>query len=126
MQNRLAEFRAKRGMTQDELAAKAGVSRPYISEIETGSQQAITNVVMGKLSEALEESVVNIFFTPSVVCTKQPKATSKENSLTKNGGDHNDIQQKRNHESSMGRVQQQQKDRGSLPGKKAHELQLGT
>lgn len=34
MKNRLREFRAKKRMTQDELAAKAGVSRQTINAIE--------------------------------------------------------------------------------------------
>lgn len=34
MKNKLREFRAKKRMTQDELAAKAGVSRQTINAIE--------------------------------------------------------------------------------------------
>lgn len=63
MINRVAEFRLKLGMTQEELAEKSGVSRPYISEIETGSQKVISNVVMLKIANALNESVNTIFFS---------------------------------------------------------------
>jgi len=69
--SKLAEFRAKHGLTQEELAVKSGVSRPYISEIETGSQKVITNTVMLKLANALSESVSDIFFTIDVVCAEQ-------------------------------------------------------
>ena len=71
MTNRLAEFRAKHKLTQEALATKADVSRPYISEIETGTQKVISNVVMSKIADALGESVVDIFFGSDVVCTQQ-------------------------------------------------------
>ena len=65
--NRLAEYRAQKGMSQEDLSVKSKVSRPYISEIETGTQKTITNTVMYKLAEALNESVVDIFFSQDVV-----------------------------------------------------------
>lgn len=67
MGNRLAEFRAKHGLTQDELSIRANVSRPYISEIETGAQKNISNTIMSKIANALDESVFDIFFNPDVV-----------------------------------------------------------
>lgn len=67
MENRLAEFRNKHNLTQDELSKKSNVSRPYISDIETGTQKTISNTVMIKLAEALEESVNDIFFSKNVV-----------------------------------------------------------
>ena len=53
MKNRVAEFRKERGLSQEELAEKAGVSRPYISQIETQRQQVISNTVMFRIAEAL-------------------------------------------------------------------------
>jgi len=62
MANRVAEFRLKHDMTQEELAAKSNVSRTYLSLIETGTQENITNTVMTKIANALDESVADIFF----------------------------------------------------------------
>lgn len=75
MMNKLAAYRAKHGLTQRELAAKAGVSRPYISEIETGAQKVISNVVMLKIAHALGERVGDIFFSQTVVCKQREGET---------------------------------------------------
>lgn len=61
MTNRVAEIRKERGMSQDELAKKAGISRPYLSHIETQRQQTISNVVMFKIAEALGAKYEYIF-----------------------------------------------------------------
>jgi len=71
MINKLAEFRAKHGLTQEELAEKAQVDRGYISNIETGAQKVISNIVMQKLAKALNETVCDIFFADDVVYTRQ-------------------------------------------------------
>jgi putative transcriptional regulator len=60
--NRLAEMRKSAGLTQDALSKKAGVSRPYISNIERGKQTVITNTVMLKIAVALNKKVEEIFF----------------------------------------------------------------
>jgi Predicted transcriptional regulators len=62
MANRVAEFRLKHDMTQEELAVRSNVSRTYLSQIETGTQENITNTVMTKIANALDESVADIFF----------------------------------------------------------------
>lgn len=67
MQNKVKEYRKKRGMTQAELAKSAKVCRPYLSAIESGKQTTISNVVMLKIATALNEPVGNIFFNTSVV-----------------------------------------------------------
>ena len=61
LKNRVAEFRKERGLSQEELAEKAGVSRPYISQIETQRQQVISNTVMFRIAEALGVSYELIF-----------------------------------------------------------------
>lgn len=61
MTNRVAEIRRERGMSQEDLAEKAGISRPYLSQIETQRQQTVSNVVMFKIAEALNEKFERIF-----------------------------------------------------------------
>ena len=61
MTNKVAEFRKERGMSQEELAEKAGISRPYLSQIETQRQQTVSNSVMFKIAAALGVSYETIF-----------------------------------------------------------------
>lgn len=61
MNNRLKEHRIKQGMTQEELAKKANVSRYLISKIESGEDVNITKNTMVSISEALHTSVSTIF-----------------------------------------------------------------
>ncbi len=49
----LREWRLKRKLTQDELAAKAGVSQDTISDLETGRRPNTTVGTLGSLAEAL-------------------------------------------------------------------------
>ena len=62
MGNKLREYRIKKGLSQEELAQKSGISRVTISNIETGSQVIIKSATMEKLAEALEMSPKTIFF----------------------------------------------------------------
>ena len=50
---RLKKFRAARGMTQEALALKAGISRTYIARLELG-QQDPTLSTLEKLAKALK------------------------------------------------------------------------
>lgn len=48
----IKELRQARGMTQDELANMAGITRPYLSQIERGDRR-ITNDLETKIAVAL-------------------------------------------------------------------------
>ncbi len=49
-------LRKHRGMTQEELAAKAGISRPYLTEIETGRKDGSMRAVKA-LAKTLDVDV---------------------------------------------------------------------
>ncbi len=53
---RLKKFRAAQGLTQEGLAAKAGISRVYIARLETGKQDP-TLTTLKKLAKALKVTV---------------------------------------------------------------------
>ncbi|SIS60138.1 helix-turn-helix domain-containing protein [Belliella pelovolcani] len=50
--NRLKALRKEKGLSQEELALKSGLNRPYISGIEQGKRN-VSLEVMEKLAEAL-------------------------------------------------------------------------
>lgn len=50
--NRLKTLRKEKGLSQEELALKSGLNRPYISGIEQGKRN-VSLEVMEKLAEAL-------------------------------------------------------------------------
>lgn len=61
--NNLSEVRKDKGLTQEELAEKSGISRVTIANIERG---AVTNLKIGtmlSLANALDSTVEEIFFT---------------------------------------------------------------
>jgi len=62
MQNSVKETRIQQGLSQEELARKADVSRTIISELETGKSEVITNVTLEKIANALGKRVPDIFF----------------------------------------------------------------
>jgi len=61
MENRLREFRTKKGLTQSELSNKASVSRTVICQIETGEREVVTTETMKKISNALGVKIDDIF-----------------------------------------------------------------
>lgn len=62
MQNRLRHFREEKGWTQDELAAKSGVSRVTISGIESGRVTVAKTDTLVHIADALEKPVSDVFF----------------------------------------------------------------
>lgn len=63
MNNRLKEERENKGLSQEELAKKAQVSRTTISDIETEKKTVVTNKTLEKISSALGLKITDIFFT---------------------------------------------------------------
>ena len=62
MKNKMKEIRKSKGLTQQQLAQKVGVSRQTINAIEN-SRMNPTLTLAFKLADALEEEYVeNIFF----------------------------------------------------------------
>lgn len=62
MKNRLKKVREDKGISQEELSEKSGVSRTTISELETEKKEVTTNITLEKIAKALGEKVSNIFF----------------------------------------------------------------
>lgn len=62
MKNRLREAREEKGISQEELSEKSGISRTTISELETEKKEITTNITLEKIATALGEKVSNIFF----------------------------------------------------------------
>jgi transcriptional regulator with XRE-family HTH domain len=57
--NKLEALRMKRGFTQEELAAEAGFSRSYYTEIETGKRN-ISLLNLRKLAQSLHVSLTEL------------------------------------------------------------------
>lgn len=62
MKNRVKEVRERKGISQEELAEKSGVSRTTISEIETQKKEVTTNITLEKIANALGVKVSYLFF----------------------------------------------------------------
>lgn len=58
-QNAIRVFRKYRGLTQVELAEKAGIARPYLTELETGKKQG-SIAVLKAIASALELELPDI------------------------------------------------------------------
>jgi transcriptional regulator with XRE-family HTH domain len=58
--NRLRTLRKEKGLSQEELAIKSGLNRPYISAIEKGKRN-VSLEVMGKLAGALRVGMGEFF-----------------------------------------------------------------
>lgn len=57
---RLRDLRASAGLTQIELAARAGVSRRTVAEIELSANANPTRATLGSLADALGVSVADL------------------------------------------------------------------
>jgi transcriptional regulator with XRE-family HTH domain len=63
---RVKDIRKSKGMTQEDLAAKSGVSRTIIVALESGEEVTTTTKTIFKIANALGVTVDEIFFNPSV------------------------------------------------------------
>ena len=63
---KIKQVRESKNMTQEELAAKSGVSRGTIIALESGCFKNTTTKTLLKIAKALETSVDAIFFTEDV------------------------------------------------------------
>ena len=59
---RLKQIREQKGITQESIAAKSGVSRATIAALETGNERNTTSKTLTKLAMALYVSVNELFF----------------------------------------------------------------
>ena len=62
MQYRIREIRESRGISQTELADKAGVTRATIWKLETGEDEVTTTKTLLKISEALGVDAKELFY----------------------------------------------------------------
>lgn len=61
MQSRIKELRERLGMSQEELANKAGISRVTLSGLETGTVESTSTKTLFKIAAALNSSVDEVF-----------------------------------------------------------------
>ena len=61
MDNKVKEYRSQQGLSQEELAKKANLSRYLISMIENGDDVNLTKNTMISIAIALEKKVSDIF-----------------------------------------------------------------
>lgn len=59
--NKIKEFRSEAHVSQEELAKRANISRPHLSNIETGEAQPTVDVAI-RIAEALGKKVGDVFF----------------------------------------------------------------
>jgi putative transcriptional regulator len=77
--NRIAALRKSKHLTQAELAKLVGISRPYLSDIETGKYKNPGSLVLLRLAKALDAKVEDIFFEHSVNHAEQMQPTGTDN-----------------------------------------------
>lgn len=58
---KIKEIRKEKGITQTELAEKAGVSRTIVSGLESGVIKTTTTTTLTKIANALGKKVSDIF-----------------------------------------------------------------
>lgn len=62
MEYRIKEIRESKGITQTELADKAGVTRATLWKLETGEDEVTTTKTLLKIAEALEVDAKELFY----------------------------------------------------------------
>lgn len=63
---RIKQVRESKGLSQEELASKAGVSRTTIWTLETNSKAQTNTKTLVKIAKALDCTVGEIFFADTV------------------------------------------------------------
>lgn len=63
---RVKELREAKGLTQEELAKRCGVSRQSISAIEKNKVEQVKSGTLIAIAEALETTIDNLFFKEDV------------------------------------------------------------
>ncbi|MBK6645450.1 MAG: helix-turn-helix transcriptional regulator [Anaerolineales bacterium] len=58
-ENPIKVWREYRGLTQQQLADKAGISKPYLSQIETGKRKGTTDI-LSAIAKALDVSLDDV------------------------------------------------------------------
>ena len=66
MNIRLKEIREEKGMTQEQLEIKSGISRQTISAIENGRTNNVMSGTLTALADALDTTIDAIFFDKRV------------------------------------------------------------
>jgi transcriptional regulator with XRE-family HTH domain len=69
----LRRLRHERGLSQDDLAYEAGVSRSYLSQLEKGAFYASLKIVQ-RLATALNVSAVQLLAAPTKMPSKSKSA----------------------------------------------------
>lgn len=75
-------FRDERGLSQDQLAVKSGVSRTFIANLELGKKNVTINTLV-KITDALEVSLSDFFKVLQLDSTEDWKDTSLLNSMVR-------------------------------------------
>lgn len=65
MTNKVRQFRDELGMSQEELSMQVGITRPYLSNIETGNKKPSVFLAL-KIAKVLNKNVEDLFFIDSV------------------------------------------------------------
>lgn len=60
--NKVKFYREQKNMTQEQLVAISGVSRPIISDLENGKKNDIKAKTMVAIADALGEKIQDVFF----------------------------------------------------------------
>lgn len=63
MKTKIKHYRELKGLSQEELAERSGVSRTTISGFENETIDVTTNTTMDKIAKALDVSTIELFYT---------------------------------------------------------------
>lgn len=61
--NKINKYRKQKNMTLKEVADECGISTGYLCHLEKGNRKNPSTKVMQKISDALGESIAEIFFS---------------------------------------------------------------